>query len=57
MAQRLIEVARDSRRAKQMGQAGRRRIEDEFSVHHLAERMTGLYCDMLGLTREQRRAA
>jgi glycosyltransferase involved in cell wall biosynthesis len=57
LAQRLIEVLRDPTRAKQMGLAGRRRIEDEFSTRNLSERTSSLYCDMLGLTKELRRAA
>jgi glycosyltransferase involved in cell wall biosynthesis len=57
LAQRLLEVARDLKRARQMGVAGRRRIEEEFSVEQLSQRTAALYEEMLGLKRELQRAA
>ena len=57
LAQRMTELIRQPLLARRMGIVGRRRIEDEYTVSHMAERMDALYCEMLNVRRELRRAA
>jgi glycosyltransferase involved in cell wall biosynthesis len=57
MAQRIIELARQPELARRFGFAGRRRIEQEFSTARMGAEMNAFYARILGLHREERRAA
>jgi glycosyltransferase involved in cell wall biosynthesis len=57
LAQRILELVRDPALARRFGEAGRRRIEEEFSSARMGERMNALYGRVLGLRQELRRAA
>jgi glycosyltransferase involved in cell wall biosynthesis len=46
MAARILTLLRAPTQAADMGRAGRRRIEDEFSARRLSERVTSLYVSL-----------
>lgn len=47
MAQRLIEILLDSEKARELGAAGRKRIEENFSIAAQLEKMLALYRKLL----------
>jgi len=49
LANKLIELLSDRPRARAMGERGRSRVRDEFSLRRLAEAHGALYRDVLGL--------
>lgn len=48
LASAIINVLADREKAKQMGQAGRRRVDPEFSVETMVERIDMLYRKLIG---------
>lgn len=52
MSQAIVSLLLDARRAESLGQAGRRRVRDEFTLDHLAHRTEGFYRELLGTFRE-----
>lgn len=52
LAARVLSLLRDPARARQMGEAGRRVVESEFTLHHMAEKLSRLYVDLLLKKRE-----
>lgn len=57
MAARIIELANSTLLAQGMGNAGRRRIEEEFSANVLGKRLQGLYASLTKSEGSHRRAA
>jgi glycosyltransferase involved in cell wall biosynthesis len=49
LAQAILSLAKDTRLRQRMGQAGRRRIEQEFSFFGRLQSVEALYAEMLGL--------
>jgi glycosyltransferase involved in cell wall biosynthesis len=44
----VIELLRDSARARRMGEAGRQRVEREFSIDSMVEGNLRVYRELLG---------
>jgi glycosyltransferase involved in cell wall biosynthesis len=49
LAQAILSLAKDARLRQRMGQAGRRRIEQEFSFSGRLHCVEALYAEILGL--------
>jgi len=48
LAQALLALLRDAPRAERMGQAGRERVSNVFTVRQFAAEMSCFYCELLG---------
>jgi glycosyltransferase involved in cell wall biosynthesis len=57
LASALIRLLRDPQLARSMGEAGRRRVEDHFSVERFVRAVEGLYDDLRGSRRRGRIAS
>lgn len=47
LAAQIVTLLRDPRRAKRMGEEGRRIVEQKFKVQHMVDRLSWLYKDLL----------
>jgi glycosyltransferase involved in cell wall biosynthesis len=56
LAARIIDLLRDAPRRLAMGRAGRRRVEQEFSVARMSQRAESLYARTMGLRQRSRPA-
>ena len=48
LAEAIITILRDPKRARQMGELARKRIEQDFTWEAVAKRVNGAYCEVLG---------
>jgi glycosyltransferase involved in cell wall biosynthesis len=49
MAGSVVRILEDVKAARALGEAGRRRVSEHFSVQASAERLTGLYRECAGV--------
>jgi len=50
MAERIVQLLQDEELRKRMGAAGRKRVEEHFSIPRMIEQVVAIYDEMLGLT-------
>jgi glycosyltransferase involved in cell wall biosynthesis len=48
LASQIESLLRDRTRAERLGESGRRLVRTDFSIAHFSQRITDLYCSLLG---------